>query len=159
MTVIGKPKVRGFVQPAVPPEQFASYLDDRFNRLKENLSRFRMDEFFDQAQKSLSVLGQKSWTPAATDRASGTERPASDVSKPVGKRRPSASSPIPTPKRAWSGNQASQRSNRQPSACWRCSMPGHIQRNCTQPATATKYKGASRGSAAADQTTNTSKSG
>jgi len=105
-----KPKARGFVQPTVPPEQSSSYLDGRFNRLEKNLSR-RMDEFFDQAQKSLSVLGQKSSTPAVTDRASGTERPAPDVSKLVGKRRPSASALIPTPRRAWSGNQASQRSN------------------------------------------------
>ena len=78
-----KPKVRSSVQPAVPPEQSSSYLDDRFNRLEENLSR-RMDELFDQAQKSLSVFGQKSSTTAATDRASGTERLAPDVSKPVG---------------------------------------------------------------------------
>jgi len=30
-------------------------------------------------------------------------------------------------------------------------MPGHIQRNCTQPAAALRYKGASRVSAAADR--------
>ena len=138
-----KPKVRGSVLRAVPPEQSSSYLDDCFNRLEENFSRL-MDEFFNQAQKSLSMLGQKSSTPAATDRASGTERPAPDVSKPVEERRLSASAPISTPRQAWSKNQASQRSNRQPDACWKCGMPGHIQRNCTQPAAAPRYKGASR---------------
>jgi len=38
-----------------------------------------------------------------------------------------------------------------PTVCWRCGLPGHLQRNYTQPITAPSNKKVSRGSHAADR--------
>ena len=95
---------------------------------------------------------QNASTLAVTDRVatvSDLEYFSPHVSKPVGERH----TPVlaSAPRQVWSGTQGNRRHGRPPTVCWRCGLPGHLQRDCTQPTTAPNDKKASRGSQATDR--------
>jgi len=150
-------KVRGSVQPAAWSGSSSSHLDERFSQLEANINK-RMDEFLDRAQKSLSALqvqptsDHSASTAAVNDRGatiSDSRHFAPHVFKPVGEQHAPVSASVP--RQVWSRNHDSPRRARPPIVCWRCGLPGHLQRNCTQPTTAPSGKKVSRGSQAADR--------